>query len=70
MNLSYNGVREKSMFCFVPALGSLPGGLSIVSSGNALKFGINSDKSCIKDVKRLEQIWQEVIEKEISKLIL
>jgi len=53
------------MFFFVPALGDIGTGISIMSHGNVIKIGCISDSSCIEDPRE----FIELIEKNYDSML-
>jgi hypothetical protein len=57
--LIFNGYECKKLMFFVPALGSIGTGISVVSYADIIKVGCISDESMIKDPSHLISIFNE-----------
>jgi len=49
----------KSMIAFVPGVGNLPGGFSIMTCCDTLKMGLNSDVVCIPEPSKFIELFEQ-----------
>jgi len=61
--IKFNGQSSHKLFFYVPAVGKLAVGLSIISHGDVLKLGFSSDESYCDDPQELIDIFERNFKK-------
>ncbi len=57
--LDFGGQKSKSMMFFVPALGTLASGFSVLSHDDVIKVGFISDSSCCDNPQDIIDIFEK-----------